>query len=109
MASSDSEKLLKFPSLFPDPRWSVAMAQEGFEKRNHACVLDLVPDFDPESRSKTVFLPKATIQSVTVRVICSQEHLDRYLALNKIDGVKLNPLTAAANDDQSPPVEHTAL
>ena len=87
MASSDSEKLLKFPSLFPIK--VVGVAREGFTSEIHACVLDLVPDFDPESLENRLS-SKGNYQSVTVRVIAqSQEHLDQiYLALNKIDGVK---------------------
>ena len=87
MASSDSEKLLKFPSLFPIK--VVGVAREGFRSEIHACVLDLVPDFDPESLENRLS-SKGNYQSVTVRVIAqSQEHLDQiYLALNKIDGVK---------------------
>ena len=87
MASSDSEKLLKFPSLFPIK--VVSVAREGFTSEIHACVLDLVPDFDPESLENRLS-SKGNYQSVTVRVIAqSQEHLDQiYLALNKIDGVK---------------------
>lgn len=87
MASSDSEKLLKFPSLFPIK--VVGVARGGFTSEIHACVLDLVPDFDPESLENRLS-SKGNYQSVTVRVIAqSQEHLDQiYLALNKIDGVK---------------------
>lgn len=87
MASSDSEKLLKFPSLFPIK--VVGVAREDFTSEIHACVLDLVPDFDPESLENRLS-SKGNYQSVTVRVIAqSQEHLDQiYLALNKIDGVK---------------------
>ena len=58
MASSDSEKLLKFPSLFPIK--VVGVAREGFTSEIHACVLDLVPDFDPESLENRLS-PKATI------------------------------------------------
>ena len=87
MASSDSEKLLKVPSLFQIK--VVGVAREGFTSEIHACVLDLVPDFDPESLENRLS-SKGNYQSVTVRVIAqSQEHLDQiYLALNKIDGVK---------------------
>ena len=87
MASSDSEKLLKFPSLFPIK--VVGVAREGFTSEIHACVLDLVPDFDPESLENRLS-SKGNYQSVTVRVIAqSQDHLYQiYLALNKIDGVK---------------------
>lgn len=107
MASSDSEKLLKFPSLFPIK--VVGVAREGFTSEIHACVLDLVPDFDPESLENRLS-SKGNYQSVTVRVCAvpgaSRSDLPRAEQDRRRE---IHPLTAAANDDQSPPAWYTAL
>ena len=99
MASSDSEKLLKFPSLFPIK--VVGVAREGFTSEIHACVLDLVPDFDPESQLSVRHGQGHCAVPGASRSDLPRAEQDRRR--------EIHPLTASANDDHSPPAWYTAL